>query len=114
GAATGRLRLDDLEGDADVAGDDRRQGFFDHCRIAIFEPIFGKLGRHTNLERVLLAADERGILQPGLVAWLTELEPKFLLRRLPDLFPVHTVLQPTRDCFVGEQSRYCASGREDG
>src|SRR6202165_4676249 len=80
------------EGDADVTGHDRRQRLFDHRRVAVLEPVLGELGRHADLEGVLLAADERGILQPGLVAWLTELEPKFLLRRLPDLFPVHRLL----------------------
>ena len=58
--AGGRLRLtgDHLEGDADVTGDDRRQRLFDHRRVAVLEPVLGKLGRDADLESILLTADQ--------------------------------------------------------
>jgi len=52
------LPRDHLEGDADVAGDDRRQRLFDHRRVAVLEPVLGELGRDADLEGILLAADE--------------------------------------------------------
>ena len=47
-----------LERHADVAGDDRRQRLFDHRRVAVLEPVLGELGRHADLESILLAADQ--------------------------------------------------------
>src|SRR5439155_713434 len=75
------------------------------------------LRRHADLEGILFTADERRILQPGLVARLTELETKLFLRRLPDLLWVHTLLHSyTHDRLVGEQSRTArrTRGRKQG
>src|SRR5439155_3497088 len=105
--AAQRLRLagDDFKGHADVAGNDRRQGFLDHRGVAVLQPVFGQLRRHADFEVILFAPDERRILQPGLVTRLTELEAKFFLRRLPDLLWVHTLLHTyTYDRLVAEQT----------
>src|SRR5438105_7135680 len=79
-----------LEGHLDVTRNDRRERFLDDRRVAVLEPVLGQLGGDADAKGVALPAHQRGVLEPGLVARLAELEAQFFLRRLPYLFRVHS------------------------
>src|SRR5438270_2207638 len=51
----------DLEGDLDVAGHDRGEGFLDEGGVAVLEPVLGELGGYPDVEGRTVEGEQVGI-----------------------------------------------------